>query len=475
LSDVPRDLQTFTNCAGPDRAISHDRLGLRAPIISAFINSWESGVVGAVVAVGWLIGAVFITTIALIAAVPGGGGPIAAAVWVFWIITELGIVNTWYYNWRLLCIAEDDQCLIGTVLSEPSVSTWDGDRKLNLVAAPFIRDEHIEMLVVHLDANRDLLTQPSLPDFPPPGFNVANPLDTDVASLGRYFDALGEADAELSEQIQIGTVDRLMSDDNTSAIFPGEPKNFFSRFYRKDPAFIAEGSDLWNAIGDDNDPSVDWEQPNQRSSRSLNPMFRFESKDGAFYVHCEIEGDRFSDIIYAVQNGLFAFLAALLIVAAAFGWIWGAVAGLAALLAVTGLSYVIGEALWGSAPEKPDIDWDDEDADQDGVADQRGDVVVVRGRWIMDTEHERYFEIHPVRAYYLVARTNLDEPEVVEPDRAVDTFDPRLINGARAENICAMVDPSEQEDPVDVVEITVSQGLSWGLQTPYSGGGLRAT
>jgi hypothetical protein len=472
---LPRDLQTFTNCAGPGRAIPHDRIGLRAPVVGAFIDAWETGILGVIAAVGLLLLTIYFTVLALVAAIPGGGGFVAAWAWVIFIMLQLEVLRIWYYNWRLLCVGDDDECLIGTVLSEPSVSFWDGDRKLNLIAAPFIRDELIEMLVVHLDANRDLLTDPSLPQFPPTGFNVASPLDSDLVSLWHYMDDLAEADAQLSDQIQIGVVARLMSNANTSTFFPGEPKNLFNRLYRKDTAFIPEDSSLWRAIPNDNDPAIDWEQPNQRSNMLLNPMFRFDSKNLASYVHCEIEGDRFSDIITAINNALMAALLALTIVAALAGWGWGALAGFIALVVIAVLSYLLGEALWGSTPEEPDIDWDDDDADQDGIPDRQGDLVVVRGRWIMDTEHGNYFEIHPVRAYYLVARGSLTEPEVIEPDRSIESFDPRLISRARAANICGMIDPSEDEDLPDSVELTLPQSLSYGLNTSYSGGGLAAS
>jgi hypothetical protein len=44
------------------------------------------------------------------------------------------------------------------------------------------------------------------------------------------------------------------------------------------------------------------------------------------------------------------------------------------------------------------------------VEERVGDVVVSYGNWIMDTEHRNYFEIHPVRAWYLVARNSVGEP-----------------------------------------------------------------
>jgi hypothetical protein len=472
---MPRDVPTFTTCAGPGTARSHKQLGLSAPLVAQLVDVWESGgpVFGSISAALIFLTEVVVTVGIIVITLGGGAGLAAGWVWALLIIANLETVKHWYYHERLLCVSDDDECLIGTVLSRPEIA-FDGDRKLNLIPTPLIRDDHIVMLVTHLDANRDLLTaETSLPDFPPQGFNPASPLNSDLASLARYMDAVDQADQQLSIQMQVGTVARLMSDNNTSTFFPGEPKNYFNRFYRKDTAFIAQGSALWDAIPRDNDATVDWEQPNAHSDRKLNPMFRFESKDLAFYVHCELEGDRIRDLIDSLIIGIWAFMTTLTIVTLISGFGWGIVGGLIALIVAGLLSYFISGVLLGSAAEDPNIDWDDEDANQDGIPDQPGDLIVVRGPQIMDTEHENYFEVHPVRAYYLVARGDEDAPELVEPGQALRRFDPRLVSKERADNICAMIDPSE-DDPADSVEITVSDALSFGMETPYSGGGFVA-
>lgn len=467
---MPRDLQTFTNCAGPGVATSHENIG---GIVGFFLRIWYSTpVLGPTFAIATLMAWITVTVVTTIVTIPGVPGLAAAVAWIVVIASALEQVKYWYYNERLLCVSDEDECVIGTVLSEP-VAAFDGDRKLNLLVAPFIRDECIEMLVVHLDANRDLLTaSPLLPDFPP--LSIVDPLSSKLDRLQRYMNALADAAPQLFAQVIIGFVDRLMSDDNESTFFQ-EPKNFYNRFYRKDPAFIVEGSPLWDAIPQDYDPNVPWDEANARSDQPLNPMVRFHFTNLTPYLHCEIEGNRFALIIDEILNTLMAFFALLLLLialSAALPWLGALILAIAFFF----LNRTFDDAFKNDGlPEYPDVGWDDldESLDQDGDPGRPGDLIVLRGRWIMDTEHEQYFEIHPVRAYYLVARNDLDEPEAVEPAGG-ESFDPRLISRARAESICGMVQDSEDEDRPGSVEITLSEALSYGLQTPYSGGGLIA-
>ena len=62
------------------------------------------------------------------------------------------------------------------------------------------------------------------------------------------------------------------------------------------------------------------------------------------------------------------------------------------------------------------MDWDDPEVPGDDEGQREGDVVVTYGNYIMDTEHSNFFEIHPVRAYYLVARNNRGREPVLLND-----------------------------------------------------------
>jgi len=56
------------------------------------------------------------------------------------------------------------------------------------------------------------------------------------------------------------------------------------------------------------------------------------------------------------------------------------------------------------------VDVEDPDFDTPPSEAQHGDVAYIFGDWVMDEEHEKYFEIHPIKAYYPLCRTN-DNPD----------------------------------------------------------------
>ena len=139
---MPRHLETFTTCAGPNSARPHTKMGGLAGFI---IRSWYySGVLTIIGGLAFLFGIVW-------AAGPLGWSAAAVA-----IIIALVEIKHWYYNERLLCVRDRD-CAIGTVISKPTAA-FDGDRKLNLMLAPFTQLEIELCLLDHLDRNRAMLT-----------------------------------------------------------------------------------------------------------------------------------------------------------------------------------------------------------------------------------------------------------------------------------------------------------------------------
>ena len=66
---------------------------------------------------------------------------------------------------------------------------------------------------------------------------------------------------------------------------------------------------------------------------------------------------------------------------------------------------------------QPDVDWDDPAQEPvDGVEGNAGDSVLIYGNAMMDTEHAQYFEIHPVRAYYVMGKA-WPQPRDLESQR----------------------------------------------------------
>lgn len=461
---MPRHLETFSTCAAPGVARPHTQIGgLAGTIISAWYANGTLTIIGGI---GYLMGLIFL------------GGPLAWVATALAIIVALVEIKYWYYNERLLCIRKDD-CAIGTVISEPTAA-FDGDRKLNLMLAPFTQLEIRLALMDHIGRNTGMLTNPA--NFTD-GFHPSGPptLPTQTQMSGNpqllqdYMSALegsdpngGDGSSFMYNQLTIGLVDTLMLPTNVNA--NGDPKNFFERLYRKVAAAIPDPA-IDNAIPNDYDAAVNWQGTDAMSNQNLNPMFRFADDHSVPYLHCEVEGNYIEILLddFIVALTAFAFACAF------FGPIIGAAVGFLAWLFKKIWDWITGND--GDAGE-PDVDWDDPNfTGYPGVTESTGDVVVTHGDWIMDTEHEKYFEIHPVRAYYVIAKNALgnDAPVMVDGNEAQvvvgDNFDPTEMTADHATRICKMVADAERQPPVGKVPTRGATALSYGMMAYYGGGG----
>lgn len=474
---MPRHIETFTTCAGPDVARPHTRMGGLAGFI---IGAWYfSG------ALTIFVGLAFLT------------GLILASVPLLWSATAIAIIvalveiKDWYYNERLLCIRERD-CAVGTVISEPTAA-FDGDRKLNLMLAPYTQMEiEYEILLDHLERNRTMLSDPA--NFTAPFHSAVESQPTLMTMQSNRTEFKGymarlagkdpddaDASSPIYDQITIGAVDTLLLPTNVNAA--GEPKNFYQRYFRKDAGAITDVA-TFNAIPTDFDTSVNWQSPDAQSSlespnpvtgdpdpERLNPQFRYADNPMVPYLHCEVEGNYLAVLLDSFIVALTAFA----IAAAFLGPLGGLIVGVLAWLFKKLIDWLSGND--GDADE-PDVDWDDPDfPGVDGVTETTGDVVAVYGNWIMDTEHHQYFEIHPVRAYYLLA-TNArggDEPILTDGNEEQivigPNYDPTLLNAEMADTICKDITAAETSDTQGTIERKGSEVLSYGTTTNYAGGG----
>lgn len=464
---MPRHLDTYTTCAGPGTARPHTEMGGLAGFI---ISSWYfSGALTIIGGLAFLFGIVW------------AAGPLGWCATAIAIIIALTEIKDWYYNERLLCI-RDNECAIGTVISEPGPPYFDGDVKLNLMLAPFTQLEIRLALMEHLDRNRGMLTDAAnftdgFHPSGPPTLPTAAQMSGDPTRLQDYMRALagtdptgGDGDSNMYNQTVIGLVDTLLLDTNVNEA--GEPKNFLGRFCRKNLAEITDGA-TWNAIPDDQDSDVNWQGPDAQSSNALNPMFRFENTHTVPYLHCEVEGN----YIEILLEDFIVALTAFTVGCAFLGPVGGAIIGFLAWLFKKIIDWITGND--GNATE-PNIDWDDPDfTGYPDVTETTGDVVVTFGHWIMDTEHHQYFEIHPVRAYYVIARNALGEDAYVlvdgNEDQVVvgDNFDPTQMNAEQAREICGIVSRAEAQDPDSTIPVGAAAALSYGLMAQYGGGGTR--
>jgi hypothetical protein len=456
------------------------------------------------------------------------GGCLGVIPAVIMIVSLLQEAKEWYYHERLLCIEDRDNCVVGSVLHEPTAST-DGDRKMNLLLAPFTEAECFELLCRHLNENETLLSTGATfndPQF----FNGTIPfpfapfnediLDDPNASpderraerrrLADYLRAIrghdstdDDATSKIYNNIQIGWMDRLL--DPSSVNDQNQPKNFQGRFYRKDPNVIPPGP-LSDAIPPDFDPTTAWQSPNGSLSpvtainpyettfqpRPLNTMFRLDHErefdpekppDRLLpYLHCEVDGNWVQLFLDELSLAVSSFGVAYFFLCIALPWPLSLLAGpIAALLAL--LIYLLQRWLDGGEDrgqaDPVDVVFDDPDNFGESANQFDGDLVTILGPWIMDTEHAQYFEIHPVKAYYVLGRNGRGAFEVFDSaaeqaESGTERLHNGMIDAQMVAVICGMAQQAEGEDPPDVITRAAPTLLSHGLRTYYGGGGFRA-
>lgn len=511
---MPRDLRTFARCAGPGVATSHKRLdGLLGVLVSAWFSS--------------KVGAVFFSTLLGIVLPMILIGPCFGIIpAVIAIVGVLQDFKDWYYNERLLCVDEGDNCVVGSVLHEPTAST-DGDRKMDLLLAPFTEAECYETICRHLNANQGLLASSSSFDDPPffdgtvpVAYSPCNPdiltdpnatPDERRAERRKIADYLriirgedpqdGDASSNIYQNMLVGWMDRLLDPSNVNDA--GQPKNFQGRYYRKDPAIIDPTSALWDAIPEDFDPATSWQATDgslsplaednpyeiQHQPRGVNPMFRFDLHREAKpdepdrllpYLHCEIDGNYIQLLMDELSLSVISFGTAYWFLCMVLPWpltlLAPVIAALLAFLIFLLQRWLDGGSDRGQA-DPVDVEFDDPDNFGEDGQQLDGDLAVVYGPWIMDTEHAQYLEIHPVKAYYVLGRNGRGEFDLF--DSAADqqaSGTERLHNGridaTMVQEICADVSGAEGDDVPPVILRSAPTVLSWGMTTRYGGGGI---
>lgn len=431
------------------------------------------------------------------------------------IVAMLQEAKNWYYFERLLCVNSNDNCVVGSVLHEPEVST-DGDRKMDLLLAPFTEEECFKKIATHLNANNVLLNNPATFNNPPffTGLVAQAPIcDADILEdpnadgaerraerkkIADYLEIIkgtdpadGDATSNIFNNFLVGYMDRLLDPGNTNA--NGEPKNFQGRYYRKDPAIISPGSALSEAIPPDYDSNISWQAADSSISpltknnpyevtfqpRGLNTMFRFDKDRLLPYLHCEIDGYYIAILLDQLSLALVSFGIAYTFACMILGPLFGLLIGaLFAFLVWLIQFFIDGGSDAGDATE-PDVEYDDPDNFGENGQQLDGDLVGIYGPWIMDTEHAQYFEIHPVKAYYILARngrTGSIDPFDSKNDRessGAERLDNSVITASLKDEICGLITKAENEDIPVTIYRTVPAILSYGLKSYYGGGGIQ--
>ncbi len=416
---MPRNLSQYANCAAPG-----DSYPMSAGSIAllTFGSLFFGGLAGGLY---WMV----VSALGQAAEL----GCILGIVFLAMLVTGAAMFKTWYYNARLMCIRHD-QCSAGTVVDEPTVST-DGDRKINLLLAPFSVEETEQLMVETLDSMRSTLS------------NVPALIDLQNRQI-RFDYVRGLSDAD-QQRVYADLIDNRMF---------GQPGRAFLRhYYRRVEARM--GTSAFNESPDD-------------TAIPSNPMFRYDGPILVPYMHNEVDGyilGKFLDnLLVALVTALVTYTA-LCALCATVGLpdllcgpgaaVFAAVLALLALMLAT----AINPPADGDASEV-DVDVEDPDFDAPPTEMRRGDVVFVFGNWIMDEEHENYFEIHPVKAWHLLCQSGGADPNnwVLNDDipRSECAVDVRLMTEADFERLCGMVKDAETNDPDDVILLSVPAGLT---------------
>ena len=423
---MPRNLPYYTECAPPGDAYQYDTAG----------NIFLTALIAIIV--GGIGGGAYAIIMAILGYAASWGCAIGVGIGALAIY---GIVDFkyWYYNKRLMCI-KHDQCAVGSIVSEPT-DALDGDRKMNILVAPFIAAQTEQLIIEMMDDMRAEL--PGLPDV----------IDLQNRQV-RVGYILG-MDSSKRKEMYIRLTEEKM--------FTNAANSYQKKYYRRDLAII--GQDAFDHSDDDT-----------LAAANPNPMFRHNEGSGKMivpYMHCEIEGNRLArwldNVLVGVIAGFVAYTAFCVLCevitmgALDFlcGWAGGVIAAIIALLAWL-ISHFINDPDDGVAGSV-DVDIDDIDYDTPDSITRQGDVVIMYGDWIMDTQHDQYFELHPVKAYYLLCQGSHREGDwdLSEEIPASDCeLLPDRITGDDLDRMCRIVQAVENTDPDDKFTTPIAHGIA---------------
>ncbi len=412
---MARNLSFYSECADPGDAYSYT----------------TSGNIAVTIIIGLVVGGIGGGAFAVVMAIIAQGATLGCVLGIgFYALAIYGLIDFkhWYYNKRLMCI-KHDECAIGTIVSEPTDAV-DGDRKMNILVAPFIAAEVEQLIIQLMDQMRaELPALPDVVDLQNRQIRVGYILGMDAAKRVELY-------IRLTEEKMFVTVEN----------------SYQKRYYRRNEAIMGT-------------PAFDNSDDDTLAATNPNPMFRHNEGSGKLivpYMHCEIEGNRLARWLDNVLVGVIAGAAAFttlcvlceVVTLGAADFLCGLLGGLASLLVAFFawlISHFVNDPDDGVAGEV-DIDVEDTDFDTPASVTRQGDVVIMYGDWIMDTEHEQYFEIHPVKAYYLLCQGNqvAGDWELTEEMPAADCeFSPDRITGDDLERMCKIIQAVENTDPDD--------------------------
>jgi hypothetical protein len=456
---MPRNLDHFTRCAKPGEEFTVPY----GPLILVFI------LMGGV---GGIIAYALATQVAegKTPCSPAGYAAIAAIVAA--LVSDLLVLKDWYYNNRLMCI-RDNQCAVGSVVGHP-FAACDGDRKIDTLIAPF-RPSEVDGPMMSQAVRTVASADASFPTVP-------TDLESNHARRLEYVHEL--LSVEQRRRVFLELVHNIMLNP---AVNPG--RDFQSRFYRREPPPVMDQD------------AFDHSPPDKPTDANPNALFKYDGQseggEGTAealcrvivgfeeegeptkrlipFMHCEVEGDRVGATINAVIAALLSWLVLFLIACAICEALGGhpgvcsIVAGALSLLLALLLFFLFRELMQdGTEAGDVDVDVPDPTATDPDSAAAAGDVVFVFGKWIKDVEHTEMYEIHPVKAWYLVCRDPNNVPTLSEPGAGGTPFDVTLLTTdaqvaelvRRQDIMCSMITKAETKDPDQILRLSSSSALS---------------
>lgn len=361
-----------------------------------------------------------------------GYGCIGGALFLGTAIGAILMAINWFNNFRLACV-EHDACAVGTIVHDPH-SNANGDLDLDILIAPYSPAEHDTMLEGVFD--------------PPAGGAVQT--HNHIASLDEEFQSAAYGRL-VEEKILPDSSDRAFQHKYLKPNFDGWDDRFLTEIIRSAPHYRCPGDK--------------GSQPEMQEVTSDNAATAKQT--GYLYLPCVIEGhvivEWLKNILYGLIAALAAFIAACLV---CMYFTLGneklcAVAGGLAALLVGLLTSLFAHLLNEPAKTKADgnsigaIPTAPEDIpEQANTAAERGDIVVAYGDWVLYLADGRYYQIHPVKAWYLIARSG----KVYGKHEA--EFDVSKITSSDYQKICEMVKAAETIPPKASVKRSAGQGLA---------------
>ncbi len=362
---------------------------------------------------------------------------------IFAAILAVYTFDEWYYHSRLMCIKEA-QCTVGTLCGTPYVSD-DGDQKYDVLLAPFGIPE-VEQLF------RDVIAEH------PEQYGLG-PTDPGTQALGQYIAGY------LTERERISLYMRVVREK----MITQAGRDFQKRFWIRIESEM--GSAQFAHTNDDTFAAPD-----------PDPVFRYDPNSTlAPYLHQELEGDKLHRWLMNIAAGLWTALIGATAACAICNYLGGGalcdvivpiIALLLALLAKW-IADSVNDPDDGNASQT-DVDFADPAFDGDRPSIEIGDVIMVYGDWIYDPEHDRYVELHPVRAIYMICRDPRNPDRWVALDdltgfpREECRFPVEQITEGVLNDMCMFVEQAENPDTDMILRRTLDQKTALSVA-----GGLR--